>query len=206
MKRLLDLCVASAGLLLLAPVLLVVAILVRLRLGSPVLFRQMRPGRHGLPFELLKFRTMRDLRDPEGRPLADGDRLTPLGRRMRALSLDELPQLLNVLMGDMSLVGPRPLLMHYLERYTPDQARRNEVLPGITGWTQVNGRNSLSWEEKFRLDTWYVCHRSLLLDLRILGLTAWKVVRRDGIHAANEATMSEFMGSPLPDLPGDAAR
>lgn len=199
-KRLFDLAV----LVLTAPLWLTalgaVSLLVGLTLGRPVLFRQPRPGRHGHIFRLLKFRTMTDARDEQGHPLPDARRLTPFGRWLRSSSLDELPELLNVLKGDMSLVGPRPLLVQYLGRYTPEQARRHEVPPGLTGWAQVNGRNALSWEEKFRLDVWYVDHRSLWLDLRILALTAWKVLRREGINAAADVTMPEFMGSE-PSLP-----
>jgi len=199
-KRLLDLALVLPGLLLLSPVLLCVALAVRVRLGPGVLFRQQRPGLHGRPFTILKFRTMR------GGPGADAERLTPFGRLLRSTSLDELPELLNVLRGDMSLVGPRPLLMQYLPRYSPEQARRHEVPPGITGWAQVNGRNALSWEEKFALDVWYVDNRSLALDLRILWRTLLAVIRREGISAAGEATMPEFMGGEArpenPERPG----
>ncbi|TBW08946.1 sugar transferase [Azotobacter chroococcum] len=195
LKRLLDLLVAATALLLLAPLLLVLAWLVRRRIGAPVLFRQLRPGLHGRPFELLKFRSMREALDERGRPLPDAERLTPFGRFLRATSLDELPELWNVLRGDMSLVGPRPLLMEYLPLYTPEQARRHAVRPGITGWAQVNGRNALSWEEKFRLDVWYVDHRSFRLDLRILLLTLKRVLAREGINAEGEATMARFTGS-----------
>lgn len=177
----------------LSPVLLVLAGMVRLS-GAPVLFRQQRPGRHGRPFVIYKFRTMRELRDTEGRLLPDAQRLTHLGRFLRATSLDELPELFNVLKGEMSLVGPRPLLMEYLERYTPEQARRHEVKPGITGWAQVHGRNAITWEEKFKLDVWYVDHHSLGLDLKILWLTLVKVLRREGISASGHATMPEFQG------------
>jgi lipopolysaccharide/colanic/teichoic acid biosynthesis glycosyltransferase len=195
-KRLFDLALVIPGLLLLSPVLLCVALAVRLRLGPGVLFRQRRPGLRGRPFTILKFRTMRD------GPGADAERLTPFGRFLRSTSLDELPELLNVLRGDMSLVGPRPLLMQYLSRYSPEQARRHEVQPGITGWAQVNGRNALSWEEKFALDVWYVDNRSLALDLRILWRTLLAVIRREGISASGEATMPEFMGGPArPEAP-----
>ncbi len=194
-KRLLDLLAAVAGLLLLAPLLLVLACLVRWQLGTPVLFRQQRPGLHGRPFELLKFRSMREALDTDGHPMSDAERLTPFGCLLRASSLDELPELWNVLRGDMSLVGPRPLLMEYLPLYSAEQARRHAVRPGITGWAQVNGRNALSWEEKFRLDIWYVEHQSLLLDLRILLLTLKRVVARKGISAEGEATMVRFTGS-----------
>jgi lipopolysaccharide/colanic/teichoic acid biosynthesis glycosyltransferase len=168
--------------------------LIRRKLGSPVLFRQVRPGQHGKPFNMVKFRTMTDERGPDGAWLPDALRLTPFGRFLRASSLDELPELWNVLKGEMSLVGPRPLLMEYLPLYTPEQARRHEVRPGITGWAQVNGRNAISWADKFALDVWYVDHRSLWLDVRILWLTVRKVLVRDGISAAGEATMPRFEG------------
>ncbi|SFB10931.1 sugar transferase [Azotobacter beijerinckii] len=195
LKRLFDLLAAALGLLLLAPLLLVLAWLVRRRIGAPVLFRQIRPGLHGRPFALLKFRSMREALDEHGQPLPDAERLTPFGRFLRASSLDELPELWNVLRGDMSLVGPRPLLMEYLPLYSPEQARRHAVRPGITGWAQVNGRNALSWEERFRLDVWYVDHRSLRLDLHILLLTLKRVLAREGINAEGEATMARFTGS-----------
>ena len=194
MKRPFDLVVSLLLLALSTPVLLAVALLVRLRFGSPVLFRQRRPGLGARPFEMLKFRTMTDARAPNGALLPDAERLPRFGRFLRASSLDELPGLINVVKGDMSLVGPRPLLMQYLPLYSPFQARRHEVRPGITGWAQVNGRNALGWDEKFALDVWYVDHRGFLLDLRILALTALKVVRRDGISAAGEATMPVFRG------------
>lgn len=194
MKRFLDVMGALMGLLLLSPLLLIVALFVRKNLGSPVLFRQMRPGLKGRPFEMLKFRTMHDALGPDGLPLPDERRLPRFGRWLRASSLDEIPELWNVLRGDMSLVGPRPLLMEYLELYTPEQARRHEVRPGITGWAQINGRNAISWDDKFRLDVWYVDNQSLLLDLRILGLTLWRVLRREGISAAGEATTHRFTG------------
>jgi sugar transferase EpsL len=194
-KRWLDLVACLAAAVPLAPALLALALLVRLRLGRPVLFRQERPGRHGRPFTLLKLRTMRELRDAAGEPLPDERRLGPLGRFLRRSSLDELPELWNVLRGDMSLVGPRPLLMEYLPRYTPEQARRHEVRPGITGWAQVNGRNALTWEEKFAHDVWYADHLSLAVDLRILGRTLLAVVRREGIQAEGHATMPKFQGS-----------
>lgn len=193
-KRLLDLAVALPALVVLAPVIALTAGLVRAKLGTPVLFRQQRPGLHGRPFQLLKFRTMRDAVDARGEPLPDEARLTAFGRRLRATSLDELPTLWNVVRGDMSLVGPRPLLMEYLPRYTPEQARRHDVRPGITGWAQVNGRNALSWDEKFRLDVWYVDHRSLALDLRILWTTLRKVFVREGISHPGHATMEKFRG------------
>ena len=196
MKRLFDFTAAALGLLLLAPLLLLLFALVRIKLGSPVLFRQTRPGLHGRPFQMVKLRTMTDARGPDGALLPDAERLTPFGRFLRSTSLDELPELWNVLRGDMSLVGPRPLLMEYLPLYTPEQARRHAVRPGITGWAQVNGRNALSWEEKFALDVWYVDHQSLALDIRILWLTARKVLAREGISAAGEATMGKFTGNP----------
>lgn len=195
MKRAFDIVASALGLLLFSPALVAVAVLIRWKLGSPVLFRQIRPGLHARPFEMIKFRTMRDASGPDGEPLPDAERMTALGRALRATSLDELPELWNVLKGDMSLVGPRPLLMEYLPLYTPEQARRHEVRPGITGWAQVNGRNALSWEDKFSLDIWYVDHRSFWLDLRILLLTLQKVVIRHGISAAGEATMPRFTGA-----------
>ncbi|MFC0710519.1 sugar transferase [Azorhizophilus paspali] len=195
LKRSFDLFVAAVALLLLAPLLLALAWLVHRRIGTPVLFRQMRPGLHGRPFELLKFRSMREALDERGAPLPDAERLTPFGRFLRASSLDELPELWNVLKGDMSLVGPRPLLMDYLPLYSPEQAHRHAVRPGITGWAQVNGRNALSWEEKFRLDVWYVEHRTFRLDLRILLLTLKRVLAREGISAEGEATMARFTGN-----------
>ena len=194
LKRLFDLVIASFALLLLFPVLLLVAWLVHRRLGSPVLFRQVRPGLHGKPFEMVKFRTMRDAVDTEGNALPDAERLTPFGRFLRSTSLDELPELWNVIKGDMSLVGPRPLLMEYLPLYSTEQARRHDVRPGITGWAQVNGRNAVSWPEKFALDIWYVDNRSLLLDIRILLLTMKKVFVREGISAEGQATASRFTG------------
>jgi len=194
-KRLFDLLISLVLLILLSPVMLVIAVLVRIKLGKPVLFSQERPGLHGRLFRLYKFRTMRDLRGPDGRLLPDEERLTKFGRFLRASSLDELPELFNVLKGEMSLVGPRPLLVAYLERYTPEQARRHEVLPGITGWAQVNGRNALSWEAKFKLDVWYVDNQSFWLDLKILFLTLWKALKREGISAPGSATAPEFMGS-----------
>ncbi len=198
-KRALDLAASLMALVLLAPLLAVVALAVRWRLGRPVLFRQQRPAVRGEPFELAKFRTMRDVVGPDAKRLADAARLTPLGRRLRAWSLDELPTLWNVLRGDMSLVGPRPLLMQYLPRYTPEQARRHEVRPGITGWAQVNGRNALTWEEKFKLDVWYVDHSSFWLDMKILWMTLVKVLKREGISADGHATMPEFLGPQATD-------
>jgi sugar transferase EpsL len=191
-KRLFDLLAVVLAAPFWVPVVAMLAAFVRVKLGTPVFFRQKRPGRDGRIFELVKFRTMTDARDAEGRLLPDAVRLTPFGKWLRATSLDELPELWNVLKGEMSLVGPRPLLVQYLERYSPEQRRRHEVPPGITGWAQINGRNALSWDEKFRLDVWYVDHRSLGLDLRILFLTLWKVVAREGISAAGDATMPEF--------------
>lgn len=195
MKRLFDVVCAALALLLLSPVLIVVAWLVRRQLGSPVLFRQMRPGLGGKPFQMVKFRTMLDATDVNGVALPDGERLTRFGRFLRASSLDELPELWNVLKGDMSLVGPRPLLMDYLPLYSPHEFRRHEVRPGVTGWAQVNGRNSLSWQQKFELDVWYVDNRSFWLDMRILWKTVIKVLKREGISAQGEATMERFRGS-----------
>jgi sugar transferase EpsL len=194
-KRALDLAASIVALVVLLPALLFLAIMVRLKLGAPVLFRQARPGLEGKPFTLYKFRTMTDARDAAGRLLPDAERLTSLGRFLRSTSLDELPELFNVLCGDMSLVGPRPLLMQYLDRYTPEQARRHAVRPGLTGWAQVNGRNALTWEQKFAYDLWYVDHMSLWLDLKIIGLTVWKILAREGINQAGQATMDEFQGS-----------
>jgi len=195
LKRVLDILGATTAIILFFPIMVLVAISVRLTIGSPVLFRQVRPGLHGKPFVMYKFRTMTDDRDEEGRLLPDEKRLTPFGAWLRAWSLDELPEFFNVLKGDMSLVGPRPLLMEYLDRYTPEQFRRHEVKPGITGWAQVNGRNTLTWEEKFKLDVWYVDNWTVWLDLKILLLTALKVLRREGISATDHATMPEFRGS-----------
>ncbi|MEZ0397076.1 MAG: sugar transferase [Anaerolineales bacterium] len=194
-KRLFDLLAASLGLLVLSPLLLILALLVGWRLGRPILFRQTRPGYRGRPFVLYKFRTMNERRGRDGNLLPDAERLTRFGRFLRASSLDELPELFNVLRGEMSLVGPRPLLMQYLERYSPEQMRRHEVLPGITGWAQVNGRNALTWQEKFRLDVWYVDHWSFWLDLKILFLTLWKTLKREGISQPGQATAEEFRGN-----------
>ena len=194
MKRFFDIFIAALALLLLAIPLLVLIWQVRRKLGSPVFFRQMRPGLDGRPFQMIKVRTMTDAHGPNGQLLSDADRLTQFGSFLRSTSLDELPELFNVLKGDMSLVGPRPLLMEYLPLYSPAQRRRHEVRPGITGWAQVNGRNALSWEEKFKLDVWYVEHRSLWLDIKILRLTVRKVLVREGISADGEATMSKFTG------------
>lgn len=196
-KRVVDMLCAATGLAVLSPVLALTALLIRMTMGGPVLFRQVRPGRYGRPFTLLKFRTMSDARDSEGHLLGDRERLTRLGRYLRACSLDEFPQLWNVLRGDMSLVGPRPLLAEYLERYTPEQARRHEAMPGVTGWAQIKGRNALSWEEKFALDVWYVDNWSLALDLRILLTTIGRVLRRQGITEQGNATMSKFEGNKL---------
>ena len=193
-QRGIDLSVAVLALVLLSPVMLAVALLVACRLGRPVLFRQERPGLHGRTFTMVKFRTMRDV-DPARGLITDADRLTRLGRILRATSLDELPTLMNIVKGDMSLVGPRPLLVRYLDRYTPVQARRHLVRPGLTGLAQVRGRNALSWEDKFELDVWYVEHRTLRLNLRILAETVGTVIRRDGIAAAGDVTMPEFMGT-----------
>jgi lipopolysaccharide/colanic/teichoic acid biosynthesis glycosyltransferase len=194
-KRLFDLIIVVGLSPVWLPVFGLLSATVRLRVGAPVFFRQARPGRRGQLFQLIKFRTMTDARDSEGRLFPDAQRLTPFGRWLRATSLDELPELINVLKGDMSLVGPRPLLVQYLERYTPEQARRHEVLPGVTGWAQINGRNAISWEEKFKLDVWYVEHKSWWLDLKILARTLQTVLHRDGISARDAATMPEFYGT-----------
>lgn len=193
-KRLLDLVLTIPVLLLLAPLIALIALSVRLLLGSPILFHQQRPGLRGQTFTLFKFRTMTEARDARGNLLPDAERLTPFGRFLRNTSLDEVPELCSVLKGDMSLVGPRPLLLQYLERYTPEQARRHEVKPGITGWAQINGRNLLSWEQKFALDVWYVDHQSFWLDVWILVLTAWKILNREGISQPGQATAQEFTG------------
>ena len=195
LKRLMDILGSGAGLVLLSPFLLVVALLVRVKLGCPVFFRQQRPGLNGKPFMLVKFRTMTDERDQKGNLLPDEVRLTRFGQFLRSTSIDELPELWNVFVGEMSLVGPRPLLMQYLNRYTIEQARRHEVKPGITGWAQVNGRNALTWEEKFKLDVWYVENLSFWLDTRILFATFLKVLKREGISGEGHATMQEFLGS-----------
>lgn len=194
-KRLFDLLFSALLLVLLSPLLLLVSLLVRLNLGAPVFFRQQRPGYRGKPFWILKFRTMRDARDEQGNLLPDAQRLTRLGHFLRSSSLDELPELINVLRGEMSLVGPRPLLMQYLPLYNAEQAKRHNLPPGITGWAQINGRNALSWPEKFRLDVWYVEHWGLGLDLKILALTVWKVLQREGISQPGQATMEEFRGN-----------
>lgn len=197
-KRLFDTAISAVALLVLAPVLAAIALLVRLNLGRPVFFRQLRPGLRGKPFMLVKFRTMRDARDAQGHPLRDDLRLTAFGSGLRASSLDELPELWNVLKGDMSLVGPRPLLMNYMKLYSPEQARRHEVRPGITGWAQVNGRNALRWEDKFDYDVWYVDNRNFWLDLKIIMLTIFGVIARRGISAEGHASMPEFRGTAAP--------
>lgn len=194
-KRLFDIVVSACALLILFPIIAIVAWQISRKMGSPVLFRQIRPGLNGKPFNMVKFRTMKDAVDTAGNSLPDAERLTPFGQFLRSSSLDELPELWNVLKGDMSLVGPRPLLMEYLPLYSVEQYRRHEARPGVTGWAQVNGRNTVSWEEKFRLDVWYVDHQSLWLDIKILFLTVKKVLVRDGISADGEATMSKFTGS-----------
>jgi lipopolysaccharide/colanic/teichoic acid biosynthesis glycosyltransferase len=194
-KRLFDFLSALASLLVLLPVIVVVAILIHHKLGSPVLFRQNRPGLHGKPFKMIKFRTMLDVLDAQGSPLPDSERMTPFGQFLRSSSLDELPGLWNVLTGELSLVGPRPLLMEYLPLYSKEQYRRHDFRPGVTGWAQVNGRNAISWEDKFKLDVWYVDNRSFWLDLKILLLTVKKVLVRDGISGEGEVTMSRFTGS-----------
>lgn len=194
MKRLFDVAVSALGLIVLAPVFFVVALLIRRKLGSPVVFCQIRPGLQGKPFKMVKFRTMLEANDKHGNPLPDDERMTPFGSCLRSTSLDELPELWNVLKGDMSLVGPRPLLMEYLPLYSTEQFRRHEVRPGVTGWAQVNGRNSLSWDDKFKLDVWYVDHHSIWLDLKIIFLTVKKVFTQDGISSEGEVTMSKFTG------------
>ncbi len=195
MKRLFDVLLSGAAILVLSPLMLILALLVRLKLGRPVLFRQVRPGVDGIPFVMLKFRSMTDARNADGELLADRDRLSSFGRWLRASSLDELPELWNILRGDMSLVGPRPLLLEYLPLYNDEQRRRHAVRPGITGWAQIHGRNALSWEEKFALDVWYVDNRTMWLDLTILMKTAIKIVSREGITAIGDATMPRFTGS-----------
>ena len=195
-KRLLDLVITIPGLILISPFLIIISILVLIMHGTPILFIQTRPGYQGKPFNLYKFRTMTNTHDADGNLLPDKHRLTAFGKFLRSLSLDELPELINIVRGEMSLVGPRPLLMQYLPRYTPAQARRHEVLPGITGWAQINGRNTLTWEDKFILDVWYVDQWSFWLDCKILLLTLWKVINREGINQPGQATALEFMGSP----------
>lgn len=194
-KHWLDLNLCIFGLILLSPFLTLIALAIKIAIGTPILFRQQRPGLHGKPFTIYKFRTMNDARDAHGILLSDAVRLTRLGRFMRTTSLDELPELFNVLKGEMSLVGPRPLLMQYLERYTPEQMRRHEVKPGITGWAQVNGRNAITWEQKFELDVWYVDHVSFGLDIKIIALTLWKILTREGISQPGQATVQEFRGN-----------
>ena len=193
-KRLFDLALTVPGAILIGPILALVAVLVRFSHGRPILFRQLRPGYRAEPFTVYKFRTMSDAQDAGGNLLADSERISRIGRVLRSFSLDELPELFNVLKGEMSLVGPRPLLMSYLERYSAEQARRHDVLPGITGWAQVNGRNANTWEQKFRFDLWYVDNWSLRLDLRILFITVWKVLKREGISQPGQTTAEEFMG------------
>ena len=195
LKKIFDITAALVLLILLSPVMLILALLICFKMGRPVLFRQQRPGLRGQPFYLYKFRTMKDVRDGEGNLLTDEERMVGLGKFLRKYSLDELPQLINVVRGELSFVGPRPLLMQYLERYNPEQARRHEVKPGITGWAQVNGRNAISWEEKFKLDVWYVDNKSFGLDLKIIWLTMMKVLKAEGISEEGTVTMSEFMGS-----------
>lgn len=195
LKRLFDILASFFGLLLLSPVILFVAFQIRRKLGGPVLFRQVRPGLHGKPFEMVKFRTMKNAFDSKGDPLPDAERMTPFGAFLRSSSLDELPELWNVLKGEMSLVGPRPLLMEYLPLYSPEQFRRHDARPGVTGWAQINGRNALSWSEKFNLDVWYVDNQSLKLDIKIILMTLKKVVVREGISADGEVTMSKFTGN-----------
>ena len=195
LKRLLDIVIASSALVLLSPIYALVAYKVKKNLGSPVLFRQVRPGLHGKPFEMIKFRSMKDALDTAGNPLPDSERLTPFGKMLRATSLDEMPELWNVIKGDMSIVGPRPLLMEYLPLYNSEQAKRHEVRPGITGYAQVNGRNAISWEKKFELDTWYVNNHSLWLDFKIMLKTVKKVLAKDDISAEGEVTMQKFTGT-----------
>ncbi len=193
-KRLLDIIIASIALILLSPLYFYVAHKVKKNLGSPVLFRQVRPGLHGKPFEMIKFRSMKDAVDAQGNPLPDSERLTPFGKMLRATSLDEMPELWNVIKGDMSIVGPRPLLMEYLPLYSPEQAKRHNVRPGMTGHAQINGRNAIGWDEKFKLDTWYVDNQSTLLDFKIMFQTVHKVLAKDDISAEGEATMTRFEG------------
>jgi lipopolysaccharide/colanic/teichoic acid biosynthesis glycosyltransferase len=199
LKRLLDIIIASIALILLSPLYAFVSYKVKKNLGSPVLFRQVRPGLHGKPFEMIKFRTMKDAVDEQGNPLPDSERLTPFGQMLRSTSLDEMPELWNVIKGDMSIVGPRPLLMEYLPLYNPEQAKRHDVRPGMTGHAQVNGRNAIGWEEKFKLDTWYVENQSIWLDFKIMFKTVHKVLAKDDISAEGEATMTRFTGSQNKD-------
>ena len=200
LKRLLDIIIASIALILLSPLYAFVAYKVKKNLGSPVLFRQVRPGLHGKPFEMIKFRTMKDAVDEQGNPLPDSERLTPFGQMLRSTSLDEMPELWNVIKGDMSVVGPRPLLMEYLPLYSPEQAKRHDVRPGMTGYAQVNGRNAIGWEEKFKLDTWYVENQSIWLDFKIMFKTVHKVLAKDDISAEGEATMTKFTGTKTDNL------
>lgn len=200
LKRLLDIIIASIALILLSPLYAFVAYKVKKNLGSPVLFRQVRPGLHGKPFEMIKFRTMKDAVDEQGNPLPDSERLTPFGQMLRSTSLDEMPELWNVIKGDMSVVGPRPLLMEYLPLYSPEQAKRHDVRPGMTGHAQVNGRNAIGWEEKFKLDTWYVENQSIWLDFKIMFKTVHKVLAKDDISAEGEATMTKFTGTKTDNL------
>lgn len=200
LKRLLDIIIASIALILLSPLYALVAYKVKKNLGSPVLFRQVRPGLHGKPFEMIKFRTMKDAVDEQGNPLPDSERLTPFGQMLRSTSLDEMPELWNVIKGDMSIVGPRPLLMEYLPLYSPKQAKRHDVRPGMTGHAQVNGRNAIGWEEKFKLDTWYVENQSTWLDFKIMFKTVHKVLAKDDISAEGEATMIKFTGTKTDNL------
>jgi len=193
-KRLFDIVVSAIALLVFLPLILILIVLVRIKLGSPVFFTQTRPGKDGKPFQMVKFRSMTTAKDADGNLLPDDQRLPKFGKLLRSTSLDELPELWNVLKGDMSLVGPRPLLMQYLDRYTPEQRRRHEVRPGITGWAQVNGRNNVPWEERFKMDVWYVDNHNLLLDIKILWMTVLKVVKRSDVSQEGHATMTEFMG------------
>jgi sugar transferase EpsL len=194
-KRLFDLAVTIPSVIILSPIFVLIGFFVRMKIGSPVLFKQVRPGLHGKPFVIYKFRTMTGERGEDGNLLPDGKRLTRLGRFLRTTSMDELPELYNVIKGNMSIVGPRPLLMRYLDRYTPEQARRHEVRPGITGWAQVNGRNAISWEDKFKLDVWYVDNMSFWLDMKIIAMTIWKILKREGINQPGHATAEKFKGS-----------
>lgn len=198
-QRIFDYLLTILGVVFISPLVVLTILLVRIKIGTPVLFTQDRPGLHGEPFRIYKFRTMNDEKDEDGCLLADADRLVPFGQFLRSTSVDELPELINVLKGDMSLIGPRPLLMEYIGRYTPEQARRHEVLPGITGWAQVNGRNAISWEEKFKLDVWYVDNRSMWLNVKILFLTVWKTLKRESISQKGQVTMSKFMGTERDD-------
>ena len=194
-KRLLDIILSALILIIASPFLLLTAVLIFLSYGTPILFKHERPGKDRKPFKLIKFRSMRDARDPEGNFLPDADRITRFGQFIRRTSIDELPEFYNVLRGDMSLVGPRPLLMQYLQRYSPEQARRQDVLPGVTGWAQINGRNAISWDDKFKYDLWYIDHWTFWLDIKIIFLTIWKVLKGDGISQPGRATMDEFMGN-----------